>query len=303
MRSTGAIRAFAPALRELVAPDANFELVATGFQFTEGPLWDPERHFLLFSDLAGDVIRRWDDRSGTTVYRQPSGKSNGLTYDSSGRLVACEHVGRRVTRTEADGSLAVLASTYAGRPLNSPNDIVINKDGAIYFTDPPYGLQEYYGIARPQDLAFQGVYRIDPGGELRLVADDFVAPNGLGFSPSEERLYVDDTERNHLRVFDVRPDGSLANGQVFFDFAGATASENLPGSPDGLKLDEHGNVHCTGPGGIWVLSSDAEPLGLLAVPEVPSNLNWGGPDRSTLYITARSSVYRLRLRVAGNRTL
>ncbi len=301
MSSVGTIRTFAPALRELLDPEATVERIATGFQFTEGPLWHPAGSFLLFSDLADNVIRRWDERVGIQDFRRPSGKANGLTFDREGRLIACEHVGRRVTRTDVDGSIAVLASAYQGTPLNSPNDVVVKSDGAVYFSDPPYGLQDFFGIARPQDLPFQGVYRIAPTGALNLVADDFAAPNGLAFSPDEQLLYVDDTERNHLRVFDVRADGSLANGRVFFDFAAATAADDRPGRPDGLKLDERGNVYCTGPGGVWVLSPAADPLGLISLPEVPSNLNWGGADRSTLYLTATTSVYRLPTLVVGDR--
>jgi gluconolactonase len=285
----------------LLDPDAVVERVATGFKFTEGPVWHPTHAYLLFSDLADNVIRRWDERNGVRVFRAPSGKANGLTYDRDARLVACEHVGRRVTRTEADGSVTVLAAEYAGLPLNSPNDVVVATSGAIYFTDPPYGLQDYYGIARPQDLAFQGVYRIAPDGQLDLIADDFEGPNGLAFSPDEQRLYVDDTERVHLRVFDVRPDGSLTNGRVFFDFSYPPGADGRAGVPDGLKVDECGNIYCTGPSGIWVLSPDAEPLGLIHLPEPPSNLNWAGHDWATLYITACSSVYRVRTRTSGNR--
>jgi gluconolactonase len=298
--SPGAIRAFAPSLRDLVDPRAQIERVATGFGFTEGPLWHPAGNYLLFSDLAGDVVRRWDERSGVSVFRKPSGKANGLAYDRDLRLVACEHVGRRVTRTEADGSATVLASEYRGRPLNSPNDLVVAADGAVYFTDPPYGLQDYYGIARAQDLDFQGVYRIGPDGRLALLADDFAAPNGLAFAPDGRRLYVDDTERNHVRVFDVRPDGSLANDRLFFDFGRAAAADGLSGAPDGLKVDARGNVFCTGPGGIWVLSADAEPLGLIRLPEQPSNLNWAGAGRSVLYVTAGTSIYCLGTRTSGN---
>ena len=299
MGSQGAIRAFAPSLRDLVDADAPIERVAKGFEFTEGPLWHPDGNYLLFSDLAGDVVRRWDERSGVSVFRKPSGKANGLAYDPELRLVACEHVGRRVTRTEHDGSIVVLASEYGGRPLNSPNDVVVATDGAIYFTDPPYGLQDYYGIARRQDLEFQGVYRIAPDGRLALLADDFAAPNGLAFAPDGRRLYVDDTERNHLRVFDVRADGSLADDHLFFDFRRMAAAHGLTGAPDGLKVDAQGNVFCTGPGGIWVLSPDAEPLGLIRLPEQPSNLNWAGPDRSILYVTACTSLYCLRTRTTG----
>jgi gluconolactonase len=298
--SRGAIRALAPSLRDLIDPDAPIERVATGFAFTEGPLWHPVGNYLLFTDLPGDVVRRWDERAGVSVFRAPSGKANGLTYDRDLRLIACEHVGRRVTRTEADGSISVLASHYDGKPLNSPNDLVVAADGAVYFTDPPYGLQDYYGIARPQDLDVQGVYRIAPGGGVTLLADDFAAPNGLAFAPGGRRLYVDDTERNHLRAFDVRPDGTLTNGRLFFDFGRAAAAGGLTGPPDGLKVDARGNVFCTGPGGTWVLTADAEPLGLIRLPEQPSNLNWAGPDRSVLYVTAGTSVYRIQTRTTGN---
>ena len=289
-----AVTAFSSRLRELLEPDAAVERLATGFLFTEGPLWHPTGHYLLFSDLAGDVIRRWGEQSGAHDFRRPSGKANGLAWDRQGRLVACEHVGRRVTRTETDGTVTVLASAYHGTPLNSPNDLVVKSDGAIFFTDPPYGLQDYYGIARAQDLPFQGVYRLGPDGALRLLVDDFAAPNGLCFSPEEALLYVDDTERQHIRVFDVRGDGTLANGRLFFDFA--AHRDEGPGAPDGMKLDRHGNLYSTGPGGVWIIAPSGEPLGLIGVPEAASNLAWGGTDGRTLFITACTSVYWLDTR-------
>ncbi|HUX87525.1 MAG TPA: SMP-30/gluconolactonase/LRE family protein [Chloroflexota bacterium] len=301
MSNGKSLRPFAPAFQEILALDARVERIATGFLFTEGPIWHDAGQYLLFSDLAGDVVRRWDERRGVTEFRRPSGKANGLAYDRQERLIACEHVGRRVTRTEADGSISVLASTYAGKPLNSPNDVVVKSDGAIYFSDPPYGLQEFFGIARPQDLDFQGIYRISAAGELSLLAADFAAPNGLAFSPDESRLYVDDTERSQVRVFDVRSDGMLENSRVFFDFAPLAAKESLAGAPDGMKVDSRGNLFCAGPGGIWVLTPEADPLGLIPVPEGSSNLNWGGADRSTLFITATTSLYRLQTKVRGNR--
>lgn len=293
-----AIKVFSPRAAELIDLDAEVERAATGFLFTEGPLYDPRRGCLLFSDLAGDVMRSWRSDSGIVEVRRPSGKSNGLAWDPEGRLVACEHVGRRVTRTEPDGSITVLASEYQGRPLNSPNDVVVKSDGSVYFSDPPYGLQDYFGIARPQDLPFQGLYRVSPDGRLSLLADDFEAPNGLAFSPDEKRLYVDDTERVHVRVFDVQPDGSLSNSRVFFDYAGREA--DWQGGPDGLKVDAQGNVWATGPGGIWLIDPQGAALAVIPVPEVPSNLNWGGPDRQIVYVTARASVYQMRAKVAGN---
>ncbi len=166
-------------------------------------------------------------------------------------------------------------------------------------TDPPYGLAEYYGIPRPQDLPYQGLYRISPEGQLGLLVDDVQAPNGLCFSPDESRLYVDDTERGHVRVFEVRPGGSLAGGRVFFDYAAAGPDDQ--GAPDGMKIDERGNLYATGPGGIWIVAPSGEALGLIAVPEAPSNLNWGGPGWRTLYVTACTSIYRIQMRVAGNR--
>lgn len=292
------VTTFAPALTELVEPGATVERVATGFLFTEGPLWDHDSQRLLFTDLAGDVMRQWSEATGVVEVRRPSGKANGLTYDTGGRLIACEHVGRRVTRTDADGTITVLASTWANQPLNSPNDVVVKSDGSIYFTDPPYGLMDYYGIARPQDLPHQGVYRIDPTGQVSLLRDDFAAPNGLAFSPDETRLYINDTERQHVCLFDVQADGTLANRRIFFDFGSAAAG--LQGAADGLKLDERGNLYTTGPGGIWILAPSGDVLGRIAVPEGPSNLNWGGPTARTLYITAGTSVYRLETKVAGN---
>ncbi|MBI2940231.1 MAG: SMP-30/gluconolactonase/LRE family protein [Chloroflexi bacterium] len=295
-----AVHVLSPKVRELIDPSTGVERLATGFLFTEGPLWDPARQQLLFSDLAGDVMRSWRSNEGIAEVRRPSGKSNGLTWDTQGRLIACEHVGRRLTRTETDSSITVLASEHAGQSLNSPNDVVVKSDGSIYFSDPAFGLMDYYGVARPQDLPFQGVYRISPEGEPRLLVDDFQAPNGLCFSPDESLLYIDDTARMHVRVFDVRPDGSLANGRLFFDFAPPERARVGGGMPDGMKLDERGNLYCTGPGGIWVISPAGTALGRIELPEIPSNLNWGELDWKTLYVTACTSIYRLQAKVAGN---
>jgi gluconolactonase len=293
------VRQLSPALTDLIDSDAAVERVATGFQFTEGPLWDPREGRLLFSDLAADVVRQWTHDGGVRDFRRPSGKANGLAYDANGCLVACEHVGRRVTRTERGGEIRVLAAEYGGKPLNSPNDVVVKSDGAIYFSDPPYGLMDFYGIAREQDLDFQGVYRIGPDGWVDLLVDDFAAPNGLAFTPDESRLYVDDTERGHIRAFDVRTDGTLGPGCVFFEYPGAAPTAE--GAPDGMKVDQLGNLFATGPGGVWVVDPGGAPLGVIELPESPSNLNWGEPDRRMLFITARTSVYCVRVRVAGSR--
>ena len=287
-----------PELYELLEEDVEVERLAGGFEFTEGPLWNAEEGYLLFSDMPGDVMRRWWEESEVVEeVRKPSNMSNGLTYDNEGRLVACEHATSRLTRTESDGTITTIASHYQGKELNSPNDVVVKSDGSIYFTDPPFGRAPYFGVERPQELDFQGVYRVVPeSGEPELLADDFEGPNGLCFSPDESLLYVNDTPRMHIRVFDVGRDGTIENGRVFFVQEGTGE-----GKPDGMKTDEQGNVYCTGPGGIWVISPEAEHLGTIRVPEKANNLNWGGPDWNTLYITASSSIYRVPTRIRGNR--
>ncbi|MBX6369311.1 MAG: SMP-30/gluconolactonase/LRE family protein, partial [Rhodospirillales bacterium] len=205
-----------PRFASVVGESVAFEQLATGFLFTEGPLWHRRERYLLFSDMPGDHLRRWREGEGVTTFRQPCFKSNGLAWDREGRLVVCEHASSRVTRTEADGSSTTLASHYEGKELNSPNDIVVKSDGGIYFTDPTYGRMEYYGVPREPQLGFRGVYRIEPDGRrLTLLADDFAQPNGLCFSRDEKLLFVNDTERQHIRVFEVAADGTLRNGRVW----------------------------------------------------------------------------------------
>lgn len=276
----------------LFSPDAEIERLATGFRFTEGPVWFAEERSLYFSDLLEDTIYRLPPSHEVEVFRRPSHASNGLTRDPQGRLVACEHATRRVTRTEPDGSLTVLAEEFDGGRLNSPNDVVVRSNGAVYFTDPPYGI-------RPgeQEQPVQGVYRVDPEtGQVALVADDLLGPNGLAFSPDEDRLYVSDTEesRCHVRVFEVRPDGSLAGGEVFHSLR-----VRARGVPDGMKVDREGNLYCAGPGGLWIFGPSGEHLGTVAPPEWPANCAWGGEDWKSLYLTAGSSVYRVRGNVSG----
>lgn len=199
----------------VVGKTVQFETLGTGFLFTEGPLWHAQGKYLLFSDMPGDHLRRWSAKDGVTTFRKPSNKSNGLTWDRRGRLLACEHGTSRVTRTEADGSITTLASHYEGKELNSPNDIICKSDGAVYFSDPTYGRMEYYGVPRPCQLAFRGVYRLDPERKtLTLLADDFGQPNGLCFSLDETRLFINDTDRQHIRVFGVRADGTLDQRRV-----------------------------------------------------------------------------------------
>ena len=281
-------------LLDLVDSGAQVEQIGTGCVFTEGPIWDAEGDFLLFSDIPANQMKKWTSDSGITTFRQPSGKSNGLTYDKQQRLIACEHANRRVSRTESDGTVTTIASHYEEKKLNSPNDVVVKSDGSIYFTDPPYGLTAMYGEEGGQELDFQGVYRLsEDGQELTLLVDDFDRPNGLCFSPDESVLYVDDTARMHVRAFDVQSDGTLANGRIFAEEEG----EN--GVPDGMKVDQQGNVYLTGPGGIWVFDPVGTHLGVIQVPEVTANLGWGENDWKTLFITATTSIYRIQLKVSG----
>jgi len=276
----------------LVARGTKIEKIATGFVFSEGPVYLPGESCLLFSDIPGNRIYRIGEDGVCDVWRSPSHNANGLTLDREGRLIACEHGARRVTRTEKDGNITVLADRFAGKKLNSPNDVIVRSDGAIYFTDPPYGIEP-----GDQEQSVQGVYRIpSEGGEPVLVADDFERPNGLAFSPDERYLYVDDSapERRHIRVFAVTGEGGLAEGRLFADL-----NCGGKGTTDGMKVDREGNLFCTGPGGIWLLTPGGIHLGTIVLPEQPSNCAWGGADLSTLYITAESSVYRIRTATSG----
>jgi gluconolactonase len=298
-----AVQVIAPAMRELIAEDAQVERIGTGFTFTEGPLWHPDG-FLLFSDMPGDVRRRWDDADGVREVANPSNKGNGMTLDNDGRLVVCEHVTSSVVRMDADGTGSgreILASHYDGKELNSPNDVVVKADGAIYFTDPTFGRMPGFGVEREQDLGFQGVYRMPPGGgDPELLVDDFEQPNGLCFSVDESLLYINDTSRAHIRVFEVAADGTLANGRVLAEGIGSGSLE-VGDLVDGMKLDERGNVWVTGPGGVCVFDSSGEHIGTVEVPENVGNINWGGPEWNWLFIPASTSVYRVRCKVSGNR--
>jgi gluconolactonase len=290
-------------LFELVDREAEVEKLATGFTFTEGPIWNKDGRFLLFSDMPGDVRRRWDEENGVQEVMRPSNKGNGMTYDADGRLLVCEHSTSSLVRIDPDGTGTgrdVLASHYDGKELNSPNDVIQASDGSIYFSDPWYGRMPVFGVERDRELGFQGVYRIPAGGgDLQLLVDDFEQPNGLCFSPDESLLYINDTPRAHIRVFDRQPDGTIANGRMFFENIGSGVIEE--GIPDGMKCDEHGNVYVTGPGGVWVISPDAEQLGVIEVPENVGNLNWGGDDWNDLYMPSTTSLYRIRMKVSGNR--
>ncbi|NNC92339.1 MAG: SMP-30/gluconolactonase/LRE family protein [Acidimicrobiia bacterium] len=286
------ISVLSPRLLDLVDEDAALERLGAGFVFTEGPIWNRDGGYLLFSDIPADVMRRWDPDQGVTEARKPNNQGNGMTYDAAGRLVICEHATRRVARLEADGTSTVLASHFGSTRLNSPNDVVIGSDGTVYFTDPTYG------VDGEGDLGFRGLYRINPAdGAVELVDPDFDQPNGLCVSPDGSLLYVNDTERALIRVFPVNPDGSLAAARPFF--SGITSGIRSDGVPDGMKCDRLGNVYVTGPHGIWIIDPDGAHLGVIEVPEVAANLNWGGADWQSLFITASTSLYRITLKVAG----
>lgn len=279
----------------IVGSSVECEKLASGFLFTEGPVWNTREDCLLFTDIPNNQILRWSAKEGITVFRKPSNMANGLAFDHQGRLLACEHAVSQLTRTEKNGQVTVIASHYQGKELNSPNDVVVKSDGAIYFSDPSYGRNDYYGVQRNCDLAFKGVYRAEANGEnLTLLADDFDQPNGLCFSSDESKLFINDSERAHIRVFDVKADGTLTNNRVWTELTGSH-----PGVPDGMKIDSQDNVYCTGPGGIHVFDRSAKCLGVILVPEVAANLAWGDKDLCSLFITASNSLYRVRVKTPG----
>jgi gluconolactonase len=291
MHFLGCLDAKSNRFYSLFPKGAKICVFATGFRFAEGPIWLMEKGCLLFSDIPASRIYEIASDGKASVFKEPSGNSNGLTLDRQGRLIVCEHGNRRITRIEKDGNKTVLAASFQGKKLNSPNDVVVKSDGSIYFTDPPYGIEP-----EDQEQPIQGVYRISPeGDDLRVVADDFLCPNGLAFSPDEKRLYIDDSsERRHIRVFDVHADGTLANGGIFYDM-----NVRQPGAPDGMKVDVHGHVYCTGARGVWVFDARGLHLGTIMTPEKPANCAWGDGDMRTLYITAQTSLYKIRVNVPG----
>jgi gluconolactonase len=297
-----------PALERIVATDASVEKIAGNLKFAEGPLWTRDGS-LLFSDGPANIIYKLKPGGQPAIFRQPSGYdgtdlpesffkgSNGLTFDKQGRLILSEHGNRRLTRLERDGTLTVLADKYEGKRINSPDDVIVKSDGSIYFADPPYGLQG--GDTDPKkELPYSGIFRV-VNGKVELLNKAMARPNGLGFSPDEKYLYVSNSEarRKIWMRFGVKSDGTLDEGAVFLD----VTSERAPGVPDGLKLDTAGNLYGTGPGGIWIISPQAKPLGRIELPEAPANMAWGDRDGKTLYITARTSVYRVRMKASGKR--
>lgn len=283
------LQAISPAFWDLVDHNAKLETVATGFGFTEGPMWDPAG-FLYVSDETINKIFRVD-ATGKKEAVIALGDPDGNTFDRKHRLIDCASVLRAIIEVTPDGKYKILADHYESKKLNSPNDVIVGPDGALYFTDPTLDLVE----GEKQEIPFQGVYRLDEKGNLRLLTKDLTQPNGLAFSPDGKHFYVDDDEKRNIRVYDVASDGTLTNGRIFGEEPGGKHD----GVPDGIKVDKDGNLFVTGPKGIWVWDAKGNHLGTIVMPEQPANLTWGDQDYKTLYITATTSVYRLKLKTQG----
>jgi len=320
--SFGSIESLDPALDAIVPPDAKVERVATGFEWTEGPVWI-HSGYLLFAGIHHNRILKWVPGEGVTVFLHPSGYqgtkpypgpepgSNGMTLDKEGRLTVAGHARRDVYRLESlepGAKLTVLADRYRGKLLNSPNDLVYRSDGSLYFTDPPYGLPTQGDKDPLKELRFNGVFRLPgaasiPAGarpansKLQLVIKDLSRPNGIAFSPDEKYLYIAVSDQEHMvwMRYAVKPDGSVADGTVF---CSATSDQGV-GTPDGIKVDQEGNLYGAGPGGLWIISPQGKHIGTIKLPEKAANCNWGGADGKTLYITASTSVYRIQLKIPG----
>jgi gluconolactonase len=309
-----------PAVDQIVPAGATLERVATGFKWVEGPVWFNDAFF--FAEIPSDSIRKWTPASGVTMFLTPSGYkgsmpyggpepgSNGMTLDANGRLTVAGHAQRDVYRFESadpNGAITVLADTWQGKQLNSPNDLVYRSDGSLYFTDPPYGLRTQHDDDPEKKLTVNGVYRIPhaldqkPGSqparaELQQLVTDLTRPNGIAFSPDEKYLYVDNSEPKKIWMrYRVLPDGKLTDAKLLYD----ATSDARPGAPDGMKVDVQGNIYSTGPGGVWIFSPEGKPLGTIVMPEKSSNVAWAGDDHKTLYITASTSIYRVHLNIAG----
>jgi gluconolactonase len=308
LSTAGSVVRLDPALDKIIPPSAKIEKVHGGLRFTEGPVWAKGGH-LLFSDVMGNAVLQWTPDGRVTEFRKPVFVgpfpdtaligSNGLALDHEGRLIAAEHGNRRISRTEKDGSITTLADRYAGKRLNSPNDLIVKRNGDIYFTDPP-GLYRTYPQSPnvPQrELDFAGVYRI-AGGKLELLTKDIPYPNGIAFSPDEKKLYVANSRPDKFwMVYDVTSHGGIANGRKFAD----VTKEPGDGVPDGMKVDRAGNIYATGPAGIIIFAPDGKQLGMIQLPELAANCAWGDADGKSLYMTARTGIYRIKVNVAGVR--
>jgi gluconolactonase len=312
-RTIGNVERLDPALDKLVPADAKMEIIGEGFSWCEGPAWVPKLNCLLFSDIPNNAIMRWDAKNGVTLYLKPAGYtgnsprggesgSNGLTVDADGKLILCQHGDRRVASLELTGdkqrpNFVTLASGYQGKRFNSPNDAVVHSSGAIYFTDPPYGLEKNMDDPA-KELDFQGVYRIAPNGEVTLLTKEMERPNGIAFSPDEKTLYVANSHgpRPVIVAFDVKDDGTLGEGREIFN--AQTLKPGLPGACDGLTVDNDGNIFATTPGGVSIFSPDGKRLGMLATGKRTSNCEFG-EDGRTLFITADDLLLRVRLNTKG----
>lgn len=283
------VQANFPEFWTLIDRDAKLSTIASGFGFTEGPVWDPAGFVIVSDEVTNKIFRVYMD--GTKKELLSLGDPDGNTYDRQQRLIDCASILRAIIRIDGSGKYEILADRYEGKRFNSPNDVVMGPDGAIYFTDPTLDLPE----GQKQELPFQGVYRLDSSGKVTLLTKELSQPNGLAFSPDGKRFYVDDSKQRNIRVFDFSPEHSLLNGRVFAEEPGKKGE----GVPDGMKIDLAGNLFVTGPNGIWVWDPEGRHLGTIILPEQPANLAWGDPDSRALYITATTSVYRLRTKVHG----
>ncbi len=298
MREIFEIRA--PEFHDVLPRDAELEVLAEGFTFVEGPIWHPDDHYLVFSDIAESSQYLLSEDGELDIFRYPSNQTNGNCFDRAGRVVSCEHATSQLTRHGHGGKVVrPLVTHFEGKEFNSPNDVVCDGRGRIWFTDPAFGrIREDLGILRDQELDFQGVFRLDPDGTLEAVVSDFQQPNGLCLSLDESELYVNDSWDPSIRLFDIGDDGSLSGGKIWARVEGE-AGPTPKWVPDGMKLSIDGHLFCNGPGGVHVFDQDATCLGVILMPEKSTNFCFGGPDRDWLYITASTRVYRIRTETSG----